>query len=105
VLEYDLTVLGTHCIGVTNPEVWLYSFTYYLSLTDSCTGCSDVAFFSCNNGNLSAYYSIDCGDFFSCNLYPDDFEITVTGCPDSPTFYLTIKPGRCVSGSFVLRPV
>jgi len=105
VLEYDITVSGIRCTGTTDPEVWSSNFTIWRDITLSCTTCSDFALFSCNdNDGLLASYAIDCGDFFSCTLNPDDFEVTVTGCPGNPTFYLTILPGRCASGSFVLRP-
>jgi len=105
VLEYDITVLGIRCTGTTDPEVWSSNFTNWIGITSSRTACSDAAYFSCDNdGNLSVAYIIDCGDFFSCTLNPDDFEVTVTGCPGNPTIYLTIRPGRCASGSFVLRP-
>jgi len=39
-----------------------------------------------------------------CVLYPEDIDSLTVGCPGAPTVYFTILPGRCISGSFVLRP-
>jgi len=103
VLEYDVTYFGMTCTGTTGPWPWSVNAISWGFLTSHCTSCEDFIYFYCDNGDLTIYYEIYCASG-NCVLFTDDFDVTVTGCPGLPTFYITIKPGRCASGSFVLRP-
>jgi hypothetical protein len=49
------------------------------------------------------YIAIYCGTW-QCYLNQYSFDVTVTGCPGNPVFYITTKPDLCMSGTFVLRP-
>jgi len=40
---------------------------------------------------------------FNCVLRKNDVDIVISGCPGAPTFYITILPGRCISGWFTVR--
>jgi len=111
VLEYDFVVSGRTFSGVSYSLVWMWGITGQ-SFTIPNPPCDNgpppvylFVYFSarCENGNIYPSITLVCGTPF-CTLNPDDFEVTVTGCPGNPTIYLTIRPGRCASGSFVLRP-
>jgi len=103
VLDYNLNILGDDISGTSSPRQWSNnSITWNYGITGA-PDCAEGATFTCNSGALTAWYGLHCA-WYQCIVDEDDFDITVTGCPDSPTFYLTIKPGRCISGSFVLRP-
>ena len=104
VLDYDIVVFGVRCTGTTSPEEWFASTIFWSFITSSCLSCEDSFSFGCDsNGNWNASFGIWCDPYY-CGLSTDDFDITVTGCPGNPTIYLTIRPGRCASGSFVIRP-
>jgi hypothetical protein len=34
----------------------------------------------------------------------DDWELSIEGCPEQPSFYFIAKPGRCMSGWFKIIP-
>jgi hypothetical protein len=112
VLEYDFVVFGQRYVGVGGNALWTgtqwwsvfedYSTPCNVGPTADYLGIS--ATFFCNPNGLEVDQLIlYCGGSF-CALVTADFDITVVGCPGNPTFYLTIRPGRCASGSFVLRP-
>jgi hypothetical protein len=104
VLEYDITFLGVRCTGTTSPETWFMGAIYWYFILTPCLPCEDSVTFICDgNGNLTVGFGMWCAPDF-CGLSTNDFDIIVNGCPGLPTFYLTIKPGRCASGSFILRP-
>jgi len=112
VLEYDFVVSGRTFSGVSQSLGWMWGIIGW-SFTIPNPPCDDgppplylFMYFSarCENGNIYPSVTLVCGTPF-CTLNPSDFAITVTGCPGNPTIYLTILPGRCASGSFVLRPV
>jgi len=103
VLDYDLEILGDTISGTSDPKQWSdNSITWNYGIT-GIPDCAEGATFTCILGSLTGMYGLHCA-WYQCALYTDDFDITVTGCPELPTFYITIKPGRCLSGSFVLRP-
>ena len=111
VLEYDFVVSGRSYSGVTNSQSWTGNFIVWWLHTTSgiCDDGPPLTYLSintefiCNSGYLNFFFDFYCV-FLLCALNENDFEVTVTGCPGNPTFYLTILPGRCASGSFVLRP-
>jgi hypothetical protein len=111
VLEYDFVVFGQQYVGAFGSLFWS-SGSLVISGTISDPPCDPgpppeyLGYFAtvdCVNG--SYYFSIyfSCGSNF-CFTDPSDFDYSVNGCPGNPTIYITIKPGRCASGSFVLRP-
>ena len=111
VVEYDITVNGQTYSGVTYESYW--SGTQYGTVTASHPNslCDPPYLFlsflaGCFPGvSAGVIFSISCGSSLICYLAtPDDIDVTVTGCPGLPTFYFTIRPGRCASGSFVIRP-
>jgi len=111
VLEYDFVVSGRTFSGVSYSSGWVWGIIGW-SFTIPNPPCDNgpppvylFVYFSarCENGSVYPSVTLVCGTSF-CTLNPDDFEVTVTGCPGNPTIYLTILPGRCASGSFVLRP-
>ena len=58
---------------------------------------------TCVDGNVDIVLDLYCiGPV--CELGTDDFDINITGCPNNPTYNLTIKPGRCASGTIVVAP-
>jgi len=111
VVEYNITVNGQTYSGVTSEEYW--SGTQYGTVTayHFNSSCNPPYLFldflaGCLSGTSAGVsLSIRCGFNLICYLAtPDDIDMTITGCPGLPTFEFTIKPGRCASGSFVLRP-
>ena len=112
VLEYDFVVFGNRHVGVGGNTLW-FGGGWSNMFSDFSVPCDPgpppiylgiFATFTCDlNGLEVDDLTLYCG-VVSCSLRTDDFDITVTGCPGNPTFYLTILPGRCASGSFVLRP-
>ena len=110
VLEYNFSVFGKSYSGTTNPQTWgagiigwsltepdpdcVFGLQWTLYTTCANTGGMGAPFFGATCGNLDCYL----------DAWESNWDITVTGCPGLPTAYFTIKPGRCASGSFVLRP-
>jgi len=104
VLDYDLEVFGVFMSGTASPMQWSNNTINWFSVVAD-PWCISSASFACVSGALTAAsFSVICGHNRSCLLDSDDFDITVTGCPGLPTFHLTIRQGRCISGSLVLRP-
>jgi len=104
VLDYDLEILGDTISGTSDPKQWSDNTITWNNGVTGIPDCVEGASFTCILGSLTGGYVLHC-NWYQCALDTDDFDITVTGCPGLPTFYITIKPGRCASGSFVLRPV
>ena len=52
---------------------------------------------------FSIYLYSYSSDFF-CTLGLEDFDILAVNCPGSPRRYVTILPGRCISGTIRIRP-
>jgi len=112
VLEYDVFVFGNRHVGAGGNALWSGG-VWWNMFQDFGTPCNPgpppgylgiFATFVCNQNSLEVNdLTLYCGIVY-CSLVTSDFDITVTGCPFNPTFYLTIRPGRCASGSFVLRP-
>ena len=112
VLEYDVVVFGQQYVGVGGNALWQGS-SWWSVFQDFSTPCNPgppptylgiFATFICNQNGLEAVdLTLYCGES-TCTLTMNDFDITVAGWPGDPTFYLTIRSGRCASGSFVLRP-
>ena len=106
VLECDFVAFGQQYVGVIDSLFWTNGVW---SIMPTALGpCDDGSLaidgaFVCNNGSYTGGVEIRCG-IDSCLITTNDVDITVTGCPGNPTIYLTIRPGRCASGSFVLRP-
>jgi hypothetical protein len=103
VLDYDLEILGDTISGTSDPKQWSDNTITWNNGVTGIPDCVEGASFTCILGSLTGGYVLHC-NWYQCALDTDDFDITVTGCPELPTFYITIKPGRCASGSFVLRP-
>jgi len=111
VFEYDFVAFGQQYVGVIDSLFWSSGSLNLggLILNPPCDigpPPEYLAYFGtldCVGGTY--YFSIQfaCGPNF-CFIDPSDFDYSVTGCPGNPTIYLTILPGRCASGSFVLRP-
>jgi len=106
VLEYDFVAFGQQYVGVIDSLFWSGT-TLPILPTDLGPCNSDRLLFdgafACDSGSYAGGVEIRCG-IDSCLITTNDVDITVTGCPGNPTIYLTILPGRCASGSFVLRP-
>jgi len=112
VLEYDFVVQGNRYVGAGGNAIWVGGEWSSL-FPDYSTPCNPgpppeylgiFATFTCNqNGLIVDEILLYCG-VLPCTLFTSDFDIVVAGCPGNPTIYLTILPGRCASGSFVLRP-
>jgi len=112
VLEYDFVVFGNRYVGVGGSALWLGGFwqNMFRGFGAPCNPGPPPSYlgifatFTCIQNRLEVSdLTLYCGVVY-CGLVTSDFDITVTGCPFNPTFYLTIRPGRCASGSFVLRP-
>ena len=111
VLEYDFVVFGNAYSGTNGSLVWVSGicdggFSNFSPLCDIGPPpqyLEVVMYFTCAFGAFNVNFSATCGTS-TCQLLTSDFDITVTGCPGNPTIYFTILPGRCASGSFVLRP-
>jgi len=111
VLEYDFVVFGNAYSGTNGSLVWASGicdggFSNFSPLCDIGPPpqyLEVIMYFICAFGVLDINFSATCGTSI-CYLSSIDFDITVAGCPGNPTIYLTILPGRCASGSFVLRP-
>jgi hypothetical protein len=113
VVEYDFVVFGNSYSGTnTGSQITWGSGICTGGFEDFNPVCdpgppeqhlSVSMYFTCDSNGFHVYFSAQCGSS-TCNLTTDDFDVTVTGCPGNPTYYLTIKPGRCASGSFVVRP-
>jgi hypothetical protein len=112
VLEYNLVVFGNSYNGVGGNSLWSGA-AWSSAFQDFSAPCDPgpppeylgiFANFVCSLSGLEVYgLTLYCGMAY-CTLLTSDFQITTTGCPGNPTFYLTILPGRCASGSFVFRP-
>jgi len=111
VLEYDFVVFGQQYVGAIGSLFWsgVVLNVPTTNLTPPCdpgpppTYLRFGGFVDCASGNYNIHFALTCGGLY-CFLEIGDFDITVTGCPGNPTIYLTILPGSCASGSFVLRP-
>jgi len=112
VLEYDIVVFGNRHVGAKYNTFW-FGRLWESIFEDVGTPCNPgpppsyltiFAVFSCTRNRLEVDDLTLYCDMAFCSLVTSDFDITVVGCPSNPTFYLTIRPGRCASGSFVLRP-
>jgi hypothetical protein len=115
VLEYDFVAFGQQYTGSLGPLLWsaFGNNTAELTIPLTTLGQCDsgppprylqiTGYVACVNGNYGMQISISCSPDV-CTLLAYDFSYSVTGCPGDPTIYLTILPGRCASGSFVLRP-
>ena len=111
VLEYDITVFGSSYNGVGGNALW-FNGEWSTLFQNSSTPCDPgpppsylaifATFFCDQNGFRVNDITLYCNA--ACILVASDFQITIDGCPGNPTIYLTILPGRCASGSFVLRP-
>jgi len=111
VLEYDFVVFGQQYVGAIGSLFWSGGslnlgeiifdppcdvgpppeYLLYFGIVD------------CESGNYSFSIYFACGSNF-CFADSSGFDYSVIGCPGNPTIYFTIRPGGCVSGSFVLRP-
>jgi hypothetical protein len=110
VIEYNFTVNSGSYNGVTSEWYWSGS-QFTVSATHDDSSCNppylSILFtLSClANVGIGGQVNFVCGYTTICSLStPGDIDVVVTGCPNLPTFYFTIKPGRCASGSFVVRP-
>jgi len=111
VLEYNFVAFGQQYVGVIDSLFWSAGDLNLggAILNPPCNIGPPPEYLdyfgtlSCVDGNyyFSIYFS--CGSSL-CFIDSSDFDYSVTGCPGNPTIYFTILPGRCASGSFVLRP-
>jgi hypothetical protein len=111
VLEYNFVAFGNAYSGTNSGLVWFSGicdggFWNFSPLCDPGPPpqyLEVIMYFTCTFNVLNINFSAMCGNS-TCQLATSDFEVTTVGCPGNPTFYITIRPGRCASGSFVLRP-
>jgi hypothetical protein len=110
VLEYNFTVFGKSYSGTTAPQSWGPGIIGW-SGTFSDPGCEwglQWTFYThCSpiGGILAPFFGAVCGNMIcDVHAWPENWDITVTGCPGLPTAYFTIKQGNCASGTFILRP-
>jgi len=109
-VDYDITFSGVTRSGTYGP-VTFSGINLNVGIVIFDPACMPPPFlivvdFWCMRGQNIPETNIDlsCGNN-NCTLqYPYDLDILTVGCPGLPTYYITIKPGRCASGSFVLRP-
>ena len=109
-VDYNITFSGVTHSGTYGP-VTFSGITLNAGIAIFDPACMPPPFlivvdFWCMRGQNIPETNIDlsCGNN-NCTLqYPYDLDILTVGCPGLPTYYITIKPGRCASGSFVLRP-
>ena len=112
VLEYDFVAFGQQYAGIIDSLFWNSNLVLYVSTTTLAPPCDSGpppvylqlgGAVYCALGDYMAVFEITCGSSL-CPLDLGGSDITVVGCPGNPTIYLTIPPGYCASGSFVLRP-
>ena len=111
VVEYDFTVFGQQYVGGFGPLYWVngslpFGGTIYNPPCNPGTPPRYLilnAALGCVNGVYYLSVGFGCQPNI-CTTTPDDYDVSVTGCPGNPTIVFTLRPGRCASGSFTVRP-
>ena len=111
VVEYDFTVFGQRYVGAFGPLYWTngslpFGGTIY---NPPCNPGPPTRYLILNAalGCVNGVYNLSIGFGCQpniCTTAPNDYDVSVTGCPGNPTIVFTLRPGRCASGSFVVRP-
>ena len=118
VVEYDLTLYRpgrppVQQSGTSGGFGWVGNSFSARVLSRAVGGiCSEGYFFfyaKCGvEGRIyaSLYYYCWYDRVCGLHLQPgyDDLEFFAEGCPDRPIFHFVVKPGRCMSGWFKIRP-
>jgi hypothetical protein len=107
VIDYNLTISGNSYSGSVQG-IW-FGNIFYAYATHSSPLCPfglNINFsFVCNMAGPLGSIEFTCMGTTICNVQIlTDTQVTASNCPNLPTFYVSILPGRCASGSFVLRP-
>ena len=109
-VDYNITFSGVTRSGTYGP-VTFSGITLNAGIAIFDPACMPPPFlvvvnFWCERGQgiPETHINLSCGNN-NCTLqYPYDLDISTTNCPGNPTYYISIKPNRCASGSFVIRP-
>jgi hypothetical protein len=109
-VDYNITFSGVTHSGTYGP-VTFSGITLNAGIAIFNPACMPPPFlvvvnFWCERGQgiPETHINLSCGNN-NCTLqYPYDLDISTTNCPGNPTYYISIKPNRCASGSFVIRP-
>jgi hypothetical protein len=107
VIDYYLTIDEDSYSGSVQGS-WFGNIFYAYARHSSqlCLFDLNINFsFVCNTLGPLGSIEFVCMGTTICNLQIiGDTQVTISNCPNLPTFYVSILPGRCASGSFVLRP-
>ena len=107
IVDYNLTISGNSYSGSVQG-IWFGNVFYAYATHNSplCPFGLNINFsLTCNTAGVLGSIEFTCMGTTICNVQVlTDTEVTVSNCPNLPTFYVSILPGRCASGSFTIRP-
>ena len=113
---FDIEFNGNSYTGTLSATAFSHGVTFYGFLNGPLCGeeyqypfSVDELSLICDTDNfLEVFLRLFCNEFPEClltlNPSHSDFDITITNCNYNPTIILTIKPGRCASGTIVITP-